>query len=80
MIRKRTVRTTNPINCIGLRPHESMKKKATQYPGMRPAKESIRFPIELFRRLRKTEREVFEDSDGLKFMAVNMIEVFIPRP
>ena len=46
MITKRTVRTQKPISWIGLRPQESMNRKETQYPGMRPATERIIFPMQ----------------------------------
>jgi hypothetical protein len=31
----------NPMSWIGLRPHESMKRNVTQYPGISPAMERI---------------------------------------
>lgn len=80
MTRNRIVRIMNPINWIGLRPHVSMKRKDTQYPGMRPATERTRFPIPLFRRPSKTERDVLVGSYGLKCMADKIIELFRPRP
>jgi hypothetical protein len=46
MTAKRMVRIAKPINWIGLRPHESMKRKDTQYPGIKPATERIRLPTQ----------------------------------
>jgi hypothetical protein len=48
MMTKVQVSTVKPISWMGFLPHESMKRKETQYPGMRPAAERIRFPTQTF--------------------------------
>lgn len=40
------VSMTKPMSWMGLRPHESMKRNETQYPGMRPATERMMLPTE----------------------------------
>ena len=47
MMTKRMVSMVKPINWIGLRPQESMKRKDTQYPGIKPATERIRLPTQM---------------------------------
>jgi len=54
MIKNRTVRTENPINWIGFLPHESMKRKETQYPGIKPATERMTFPTAVLSKLEYT--------------------------
>lgn len=49
MTRNRTASTLNPMNCKGFRPHLSMTRNAAQYPGTRPASDSMRFPRLRFR-------------------------------
>jgi hypothetical protein len=77
------VRMTNPINWIGFRPHESMKRKQTQYPGINPATDKMTFPTEMLKRVchrYKPTLPTVEAAADPNPIPVKMIEEFNPRP
>ena len=79
MMTKRMVSMMKPMSWIGLRPHESMNRKDTQYPGIRPAADKIKLPTQILCRFSYTPRVPLVGGVP-KPMAVRMMDELRPRP